>query len=72
LILFKQLEYEFYDRYYAAEIKYYLGLHYSMRKVWRSVADIVISVESNRVSMELQRRMDLMHSERVKRPLKEC
>lgn len=29
---FKQLEFEFYERYYSAEIKYYLGLHYSNEK----------------------------------------
>ena len=28
----KSLEYEFYEKYYGAEIKYYLGLHYSNEK----------------------------------------
>jgi len=43
---FKQLEYEFYERYYNAEIKYYLGLHYSNEKKYGEALIILKTVSS--------------------------
>lgn len=32
---FKQLEFEFYDRLYSTQIKYYIGLHYANERSYQ-------------------------------------
>lgn len=70
---FKQLEYEFYERYYQAEIKYYLGLHYSNERKYAE-ALLILKAVSGAVeeSVEFASRNGLMQSARVKKQLKEC
>ena len=69
----KQLEFEFYERYYQAEIKYYLGLHYSNERKYAE-ALLILKAVSGAVeeSVEFASRNGLMQSARVKKQLKEC
>ena len=70
---FKQLEFEFYERYYSAEIKYYLGLHYSNEKKYAEALLILQTVATAvEESVEFAQKNGLMESPRVKKQLKEC
>ena len=64
----KQLEYEFYERYYGAEIKYYLGLHYSNEKKYGE-ALLILKAVSGAIqdSQEFAEKNNLMTSSRVKK-----
>jgi len=70
----KQLEYEFYDRFYSAQIKYYLGLHYSNERKYAEALLILKSVSGAiEESVEYAQKNGLMESSQVKKQVKrEC
>lgn len=44
---FKQLEYEFAEKFYNTQIKYYIGLHYANENSYQEAYMILLKVQSD-------------------------
>jgi hypothetical protein len=67
---FKQLEYEFAERFYNTQIKYYIGLHYANDNSYQEAYLIFQSVQSDiEDTLEFAHKNNLS-SQRVKNDLK--
>lgn len=68
---FKQLEYEFAERFYTTQIKYYIGLHYANERNYQEAYLILSRVSSDIESTIEFAQKNNLQSQKVKRDLSE-